>query len=620
MELIHAPGEVIAQRYRIQEPLGQGGSGITYQAEEIESSQPVALKTLSLEHMTEWKMIELFEREAHVLAQLNHPSIPRYLEYFHIDTASNRCFYIAQQLAPGKSLAELVQSGWRATEAEVRQIAIQILEILLYLHSLEPPVIHRDIKPQNIIRREDGQVFLVDFGAVQDTYHSTFARSSTVVGTFGYMAPEQFRGQAVPTTDLYGLGATLLFLLTHRSPADLPMDRLKINFRSRLEISQEFADWLEQMLEPDVEDRFSSATEALAVLRGKQILTAKPNSSVPWKALVGVGIAAVAAVGALNTFKYPILNSLGLAPSVHKRVEILDEAIQKGDIDALKNYLGQGGDINVRDDQGFTWLHWAAIECKTEVAQLLIAEGANVNAKDNEGNTPLHQMLASSHPKTFIQKVNGQQLWRSDKEFAELLITKGADVNAKNNRGNTPLSLAIKRTRIQVVKLLIDKGAQMSDEQVINAKSFKDITLLHLAVANDWKDVVQVLLNHGAKVNVKTRHGFDGYTPLEMGLREEIGSYLYAEIPSPFKKDKQNLVKLLLTKGAFNKNDINTLDLYGSTPLHRAVEMGWKDVVELLIAKGADVNAKDSQGYTPLYYAGGRTDIIEVLKRHGGTN
>jgi serine/threonine protein kinase len=204
MELLHKPGESIAQRYRIVDILGQGGSGTTYQAQD-RRGQRVALKALSLHRMTDWKMMELFEREARVLAQLNHPAIPRYLEYFHVDTPQDRSFYIAQQLAPGQSLAVLVQKGWRANEEEVRRLAAQILEILVYLHELTPPVIHRDIKPQNIIRREDGQVFLVDFGAVQDTYHNTFMRGSTVVGTYGYMAPEQFRGQAVPTTDLYGL-------------------------------------------------------------------------------------------------------------------------------------------------------------------------------------------------------------------------------------------------------------------------------------------------------------------------------------------------------------------------------------------------------------------------------
>jgi serine/threonine protein kinase len=231
MEALHQPGDIIAQRYRITDILGQGGVGITYAAEDLKSGETVAVKALSLRHMGDWKQLELFEREAKILAQLNHPAIPRYLDYFQVDTSEDRAFYIVQQLAEGKSLAELAKIGWRTNEDGVRKIATQILEILVYLHSLKPPVVHRDIKPQNLIWGKDGKIFLVDFGAVQDTYRSTFAKGSTIIGTYGYMAPEQFLGQAVPATDLYGLGATVLFLLTHRSPADLPTERLKISFR-----------------------------------------------------------------------------------------------------------------------------------------------------------------------------------------------------------------------------------------------------------------------------------------------------------------------------------------------------------------------------------------------------
>lgn len=99
----------------------------------------------------------------------------------------------------------------------------------------------------------------MDFGSVQNVYHSTLLKGSTVVGTYGYMAPEQFRGAAVPASDLYGLGATVLYLLTHRSPAELPQERLKLSFRNHVNISRHFADWLEIMLESDVIDRFPSA-------------------------------------------------------------------------------------------------------------------------------------------------------------------------------------------------------------------------------------------------------------------------------------------------------------------------------------------------------------------------
>jgi hypothetical protein len=162
----------------------------------------------------------------------------------------------------------------------VRLIATQLLEILVYLQQLTPPVIHRDIKPQNIIRYDNGRVFLVDFGAVQDVYHNTLTGGSTVVGTYGYMAPEQFRGRAVLATDLYALGATLISLLTQKSPTDLPHRKLKIDFRPHVKVSKQLADWLERMIEPVAEDRFLSAEEALAVLRGKKVFTrsATPKS------------------------------------------------------------------------------------------------------------------------------------------------------------------------------------------------------------------------------------------------------------------------------------------------------------------------------------------------------
>lgn len=277
MKLLHQAGKVINQKYRILGILGKGGVGITYLAKDLHNNKNLALKVLSLRRINNWKKIELFERESQILSQLNHPAIPCYLDCFQIQTDKDNYFYIAQQLAPGKSLTELIESGWHPDESEVRDIAIQILDILIYLHSFSPPVIHRDIKPQNIISGNNRKVFLVDFGAVADTYHNTVTGGSTVIGTFGYMAPEQFRGKALPSTDLYGLGTTLLYLLTGKSPADLPQKHLKIDFRSQINVSQNFADWLDKMVEPVAEERFHDAEVALAVLRSEKSLDNYPT-------------------------------------------------------------------------------------------------------------------------------------------------------------------------------------------------------------------------------------------------------------------------------------------------------------------------------------------------------
>ncbi|MBD2233229.1 serine/threonine protein kinase [Phormidium tenue] len=281
MEPTQATSAIIDGRYRILRRLGQGSSGTTYAAEVLASGHVIALKELSLRGLQDWKKIELFEREARILKTLNHPAIPQYIDFFQVDTADNRWFYLAQDLAEGTSLADWIDAGGRVDEAEARRIAIAVLDVLTYLHSLNPPVIHRDLKPQNLIRRDDGHIYLVDFGAVQTVYRDSLRQGSTVVGTYGYMAPEQFRGQAVPATDLYSLGATLLFLLTHQSPADLPQERLRINFRPYVGVSAAFADWLEQLLDPLVEDRSTSAEVALAVLNTPRSLAAAVHPLAP---------------------------------------------------------------------------------------------------------------------------------------------------------------------------------------------------------------------------------------------------------------------------------------------------------------------------------------------------
>jgi eukaryotic-like serine/threonine-protein kinase len=262
---------IIAERYQIIKTLGHGGTSITYAAKDLQLEKPVALKVLYLHRMHDWKVLELFEREAKTLANLNYPGIPQYLDYFQVENEQEKIFYLVQQLAMGRSLFDWINQGWRPSIEEVQIIAAEVLKILIYLQQLTPAVIHRDIKPQNIIRSSEGKIFLVDFGAVQDIYNNTLTGGSTIVGTFGYMAPEQYRGQAVLSTDLYGLGTTLLFLLTGKSPTDLPQRQLKINFKSEIQLPKHFAHWLERMIEPVITTRFTSAQQALEVLLGKSL-------------------------------------------------------------------------------------------------------------------------------------------------------------------------------------------------------------------------------------------------------------------------------------------------------------------------------------------------------------
>lgn len=273
--------------YVIRESLGQGSFGTTYRAT-TNDGDDIALKVLSFRNMKNWKALELFEREARTLKGLNHPAIPQYVDNFELDTDGDRFFCLAQRIAPGRSLQSLVDGGWRPTEPEVVAIAEQLLEVLGYLASLRPPVCHRDVKPGNVVLDvETGRASLVDFGATADAAVTTamaaegnaggggYAQGgSTVVGTFGYCAPELYMGAVTPRSDLYSVGATVLFLLSGRAPSTMPSTRLRVDFRGVVQIeSARLEATVARLLEPSPEDRFESAGEALDFLRGADAKT-----------------------------------------------------------------------------------------------------------------------------------------------------------------------------------------------------------------------------------------------------------------------------------------------------------------------------------------------------------
>jgi serine/threonine protein kinase len=323
-------------RYQLQEKLGQDASRQTWLAVDLgtQSHEKVVVKLLTLTPQMQWDEHKLFEREAQVLKNLNHPRIPQYRDYFVLEHYSGSrfpWFGLVQSYIPGASLQQLLDQGQRFTELQVEKIAKEILSILVYLHELEPPLLHRDIKPSNLIWGEDERVYLVDFGAVQDqavVEGATF----TVVGTYGYVPMEQFAGRAVPASDLYALGATLIHLLTGTSPADLPHHDSRIQFSDRVNIDLGLINWIGKLTEPNVAERLSTAREALTALDNKNALSPpitnrKPTASriqikksasnlevkIPKRG--GKAIKLFYLVGLLIPFVWQLPNWIHLAPS-----------------------------------------------------------------------------------------------------------------------------------------------------------------------------------------------------------------------------------------------------------------------------------------------------------------
>ncbi|ERN41430.1 protein kinase domain protein [Rubidibacter lacunae KORDI 51-2] len=279
--------QVLQERYQLRTRLGQTGAGRqTWLTADLQARELVVLKLLAFGPHLQWEELRLFEREAEVLRALDHPRIPSYRDYFALDAEVSgglTWFGLVQSYIPGASLQNMLDAGKHFLPWQVKQIATDVLRILIYLHELCPPVLHRDIKPSNLIWGEDDRVYLVDFGAVQAKAAVTGV-TFTVVGTGGYAPLEQFWERALPASDLYALGATLIHLLTGVPPIDLTANGTRIRFRDRLEVEPRFALWLETATEVENDNRYAKARDALEALQScatDSPLTASHHDPLP---------------------------------------------------------------------------------------------------------------------------------------------------------------------------------------------------------------------------------------------------------------------------------------------------------------------------------------------------
>ncbi len=256
-------GPLLGGRWRLGPRVGHGSQAETYLAHDEKAGKgdprEVIVKRLPLRGG--WKTFELFEREARVLAQLRHPGVPRHVATLEEPTGT---FNLVMQHMPGENLRDLVARR-RLSELELRDILIRTLEILDHLHTRAPAVVHRDLKPSNLVRASDGKIALVDFGGVLEAARDK--GGSTIVGTFGYMAPEQLHGQATAASDLYSLGATIVALAGGVEPEDVPRKGLRMDLARHLPaMDPALRATLEAMTSPDPDTRPQRARDVIALL------------------------------------------------------------------------------------------------------------------------------------------------------------------------------------------------------------------------------------------------------------------------------------------------------------------------------------------------------------------
>ncbi|MCR5177986.1 MAG: serine/threonine protein kinase [Lachnospiraceae bacterium] len=261
-------GQLVAGRYRILNLVGQGGQSRVYLAHDEYANRQWAVKELrrDVEHY------DLIRRsllaEIKLLRSLNHPCLPSIIDC--IDEGDDGSILTVMNYIEGKTLSEILSGYGAQPQERVVKWALQLCDVLSYLHRQTPPIIYRDIKPGNIMLKPDGNITLIDFGTarqyrINDSDQSdvcTDADDTICLGTRGYAAPEQFggHGQTDARTDIYCLGATLYHLLTGRSPAKAPYE-----IRPIREWNPALSAGLEEIITRctmvDPSDRFSTCDE-----------------------------------------------------------------------------------------------------------------------------------------------------------------------------------------------------------------------------------------------------------------------------------------------------------------------------------------------------------------------
>ncbi len=247
-------------QYEILGRLGVGGQGTAYAAREIDNNHAVVLKEFILPVYVDVNVrrqsVEKMQNEAEILSRLNHNRIVKLIDFFIEDHRG----YLVLERIDGHSLRQKVSESGRLTETEVRSLALQMCEMLEYLHGLEPPVVHRDFTPDNLILSKDGVLKLVDFNVAQQQESTA---TGTVVGKHCFISPEQFRGKPTSQSDIYSMGATLYYLLTGEDPEPITCSHPRQKIES---LSESIDEIVAKTTALTVQKRYAKASEIRADL------------------------------------------------------------------------------------------------------------------------------------------------------------------------------------------------------------------------------------------------------------------------------------------------------------------------------------------------------------------
>lgn len=273
------PNVLLKQRYRIAEPIGQGGFGAVYRAEDTQlGNRQVAIKEMSqngLSSQEQQEAADAFRQEAIILARLQHPNLPSIFDHFE----ENQRWYLVMSFIDGETLESYLhkQPGEKLPLNEAIDVGVQLCTVLDYLHNQHPPIIFRDLKPANIMRAPNGHLYLIDFGIARH-FKPGQMKDTSALGSPGYAAPEQHgHRQTTPRSDIYSLGATLHQVISGHDPASSPF-RLPPLQSLVPAVPAGLATFITQMLDMDESKR---PANMLVIKQALQPLAPTPQQAPP---------------------------------------------------------------------------------------------------------------------------------------------------------------------------------------------------------------------------------------------------------------------------------------------------------------------------------------------------
>ena len=343
-------GSLVDGKYKILNKIGQGGMSVVYLAMNEKANKQWAIKEIRKDGVSNYEVVKQgLIVETDLLKKLNHPNLPSIVDVIDRDDT----FLIVMDYIEGNSLSKIVKHQGALPQEDVVEWAKQLCDVLGYLHSREPAIIYRDMKPANVMLKPDGNVTLIDFGTARE-FKETSVADTTCLGTRGYAAPEQFggQGQTDARTDIYCLGATLYHLLTGHNPAEPPYEMYPIRKWNPL-LSSGLEQIIAKCTQQNPEDRYQSCAELMYDLQHYKELDIESQKQYrkSWRIFVGSCVMTVmclaGAVGCYAAQRYNVNQSydshMEKAEDISKSAddkeqvkEALDEYINAINVDATR--------------------------------------------------------------------------------------------------------------------------------------------------------------------------------------------------------------------------------------------------------------------------------------------